>query len=264
MRVAREKRIVAQELSVMSESLSNRVALVTGGSTGIGRAVALQLAESGARVIITGRHEDTLRESASQHPNIGFLVADVAQLSDAGRTIDEVQRRYARLDILVNNAGAAAIVPLDQADPAHVRWVFDVNVHGLVETSRLALPLPRESKGTIVNVASSSADQPFPGSSVYSASKAAVVALTRSWGQELAEDGVRVNAVSPGPIFTAPYRTSGIPEQIELIERITLQHVPLKRFGTPEEVASVVVFLCSPAASFVTGAQYTVAGGLEA
>jgi NAD(P)-dependent dehydrogenase (short-subunit alcohol dehydrogenase family) len=248
----------------MSESLTNRVALVTGGSTGIGRAVACQLAESGVRVVITGRHEETLRESASQHPNIGFLVADVAQLSDATRTIEEVKRLHGRLDILVNNAGAAAIVPLDQADPAHVREVFDVNVHGLVETTRLALPLLRESKGTIVNVASSSADQPFPGASVYSASKAAVVALTRSWAQELAADGVRVNAVSPGPIFTAPYRAAGIPEQIELIERITLQRVPLKRFGTPDEVASVVVFLCSSGASYVTGAQYTVAGGVEA
>ena len=143
----------------MSESLTNQVALVTGGSTGIGRAVACRLAESGVRVLITGRHEDTLRESASQHPNIGFLVADVAQLSDAARTIDEVQRLYGRLDILVNNAGATAIVPLERADPAHVRWVFDVNVHGLVETTRLALPLLRESEGTIVNIASSSADR---------------------------------------------------------------------------------------------------------
>lgn len=246
----------------MTNPLEKLVALVTGGSTGIGRAVACRLAESGARVVITGRHEETLRESASRHPNIDFVVANVVDPSDAARTIEDVERRHGRLDILVNNAGIAPFLPLDHAAPAHVREVFEVNVYGLVETTRLALSLLRKSKGTIVNVASIGADQPLPGSSVYSASKAAVVALTRCWAQELATHGVRVNSVSPGPIDTPILSKTGVPK--EQIEQMALQLVPLKRFGKPEEVASVVVFLCSPDASFVTGAQYTVGGGMEA
>lgn len=247
---------------MMSGPNENQVALVTGGSTGIGRAVARRLAESGACVIITGRHVDTLRESASQHPNIGFLVADVSEPSDATRTIEEIHRLYGHLDILVNNAAVAPFAPLDHADPTHVRTIFDVNVHGLVEITRLALPLLRSSKGTIINISSIAADQPLPGSSVYSASKAAVVALTRAWAKELAADGVRVNVVSPGPIDTPALSKTGVPK--EQIEQMVLSLIPLKRIGTPEEAASVVVFLCAPGASFVTGAQYTVGGGMEA
>ena len=248
-----------------SQKLESQVALVTGGSTGIGRAIALRLAKSGARVVITGRHEEALREAAAQHPSIGHVVADVSVVADAARTIEEVKRRHGRLDVLVNNAGVAPMAPLSDAAPEHVRGVFDTNVLGLVELTRQALPLLRASKGSIVNLSSVVADQPFANMSVYAASKAAVLALSRAWAQELAGDGVRVNAVSPGPIETPIFGKMGLgKEQLEGMAAGMISQIPLRRFGKPEEVAAVVGFLASPDASFVTGAQYPVGGGIEA
>ena len=241
----------------------NQIALVTGGSTGIGAATALHLANHGAKVVITGRHEDALRESAARHAKIDYLVADVAR--DAARTIDHVKSKHGRLDILVNNAGAFEIGPLSDATPAHVQRVLDVNVAAVIETTRAALPLLRPSKGTIVNIASIVADQPFANMSVYSASKAAVLALTRAWAKELAADGIRVNAVSPGPIETPIFAKLGMPaEKLEQMAASIRTQVPVQRYGTPEEIANVIGFLASKAASFVTGGQYTVAGGMEA
>ncbi|HEX8908451.1 MAG TPA: SDR family oxidoreductase [Anaeromyxobacteraceae bacterium] len=249
----------------LEKTFESKVALVTGGSTGIGRAVARELALAGAQVLITGRHEAELRESASQHPAIGYLVADVARPADAARTLEEVRRRHGRLDILVNNAGIATPAPLSDASPEHARQIFEVNVLGLVELTRQALPLLRQAKGAVVNVASVVADHPFPNMSVYSASKAAVVALTRSWAQELAADGVRVNVVSPGPIETPIFGKSGLPQaELDAMAADIVNRVPMKRFGKPEEVAAVVAFLAAPGSSFVTGAQYTVGGGIEA
>jgi len=247
------------------ETLASQVALVTGGSTGIGRAVALHLARAGARVVVTGRHEAPLKESAAQHPAIGWIASDVSRLQDAAAVVEEVRRRHGRLDIVVNNAGIAPAAPLEDADPDHVRRILDVNVAGLIELTRQALPLLRQARGTIVNIASVAADQPLASMSVYAASKAAVVALTRAWAQELAPHGVRVNAVSPGPIETPIFGKMGLPkEELDQLASGILERVPLKRLGRPEEVAAVVGFLASPHSSFVTGAQYTVGGGIEA
>jgi NAD(P)-dependent dehydrogenase (short-subunit alcohol dehydrogenase family) len=148
-----------------------------------------------------------------------------------------------------------------------VRRIFDANVHGLVETTRAALPLLRESKGAIVNIASMVVDRPFAAMSVYSASKAAVLALTRAWAKELAPDGVRVNAVSPGPIETplfTPDKLGLPPKDLEQMAAAVQQLVPMHRFGRAEDVAHVIAYLLSSGASYVTGAQYTVAGGMEA
>ncbi len=248
-----------------STTLDSKIALVTGGSSGIGRAVALQLADAGAKVVVTGRSEELLKEFAAQHPGIGWIVSDVTQPREAAAAVEEVRRRHGRLDILVNNAGIAPVAPLEKAEPGHVRQILDVNVAGLIEVTRQALPLLIQARGTLINVASVVADQPFANMSVYAASKAAVVALTRAWAQELAPQGVRVNVVSPGPIETPIYGKMGLPkQQLEEMASGILGQVPLRRFGKPEEVAFVVGFLASPQSSFVTGAQYTVGGGIEA
>jgi NAD(P)-dependent dehydrogenase (short-subunit alcohol dehydrogenase family) len=248
-------------------SFEGQVALVTGGSSGIGAAVALALAQAGAKVVITGRHEATLRAAAARHPGIGYVVADVARPEDVARSVEEVRARFGRLDALVNNAGILEIVPLGDASPEHVRRTFETNVTGLIETTRAALPLLRKSRGAIVNLTTVIADQPFANMSVYCASKAAVLALTRSWAQELAPEGIRVNAVSPGPIETPMFSAEKLGiggTALEELATSVLGQVPLKRFGKPEEVAQVIAFLASGAASYVTGAQYSVGGGIEA
>jgi NAD(P)-dependent dehydrogenase (short-subunit alcohol dehydrogenase family) len=253
--------------SSVSFSFDNQVVLVTGGSTGIGAAAADQLARAGATVIVTGRTESTLETAAAQHAGISYIVADVARAEDSARLFAEVQSRHGRLDVLVNNAGIIEIMPLATLDTAHVRRTFDTNLVGLIEVTRLALPLLSASKGSIVNITSTQSDQPFASTSVYAASKAALLALTRAWAKELGPLGIRVNAVSPGPIDTpinSAEKLGLAPQDFEGMMAGVTSMVPLGRFGTPSEVAHVIAFLASSAASFVTGAQYHVGGGLEA
>jgi NAD(P)-dependent dehydrogenase (short-subunit alcohol dehydrogenase family) len=250
-----------------SFSFVNQVVLVTGGSTGIGAATADFFARAGAHVVITGRTERTLASAAARHANISYVVADVARAEDSALVLAEVRARHGRLDALVNNAGVIEIMPLAKLDTSHVRRTFDTNVLGLIEVTRLALPLLTSSKGAIVNITSTQSDQPFASTSVYAATKAAVLALTRAWAKELGPLGIRVNAVSPGPIDTpinSPENLHMTPQQFDAMKSGVVSMVPLARFGKPHEVAPVIAFLASNAASFVTGAQYHVGGGIEA
>lgn len=245
--------------------LTNKTALVTGGGTGIGRTIAWRLAEQGADVLILGRNADTLREAASQHARISWAVADVGQTDDIARAVREAKERFGRLDILVNNAGIAPVTPLANLDMDEFDQVYRVNVRGVVDMTRQALPLLQASRGTVINISSAVGERPMPGLSVYASSKAAVSLLGKAWAKELAADGIRVNSVSVGPIETPIYDKAGLSDDAsqEHVDRVS-QLIPLGRFGTSDEVASVVAFLASDEAGYVTGSDYGVDGGFAA
>ncbi len=242
--------------------LKDKIILITGAGSGIGAIAAKRLAEEGAKVLIIGRTEKTLKESAAQHENISYEVADINQTADIKKILNVVKEKFGRLDALINNAGVAPVAPLGKISMAEVDKTFATNVKAVVELSQEFLPMLKESKGTIINIGSANASKPMPNMSVYSASKAALVALTRAWAKELAADGVRVNSVSVGPIWTPIYDKTSLSEEeskkhIETVKKI----VPLGRFGESEEVAAVIAFLASEESSFVTGADYAVDGG---
>jgi NAD(P)-dependent dehydrogenase (short-subunit alcohol dehydrogenase family) len=245
--------------------LKDKVALVTGGSTGIGEGTALAFANDGAKVLITGRNEDTLKTSADQHENISFLVADASKPEDAAKTIAHVEQLLGGLDILVNNAGVALFVPLENSSLEDFDAQFNTNVRGLYEITRQALPLLEKSKGVILSTASGVAVVPMANAAAYSATKAAVVALTKAWAKELAPKGIRVNAVSPGPIETPIFSKLGLSEEelAGMAESIAAQ-IPLQKFGKVVDIANAFVYLASDDAAFVTGAQLVVDGGFTA
>ena len=189
----------------------------------------------------------------------------MAKHDDVVKTIAHIEKTYKRLDVLVNNAGIATPIPFEQITMEHYDDIFNINVRGLIDVTLTSLPLLKESKGNIVNTASIVADDPFAGFSIYSASKGAVITLTKGLAKEFAEYGIRVNAVSPGPIATPLFGKMNLSEQEqEGMGESIKEMVPLGRFGTSEEVAAAVAFLASEKASYVTGAQYKVDGGIAA
>ena len=245
-------------------SLNDKVVIVTGGSSGIGRAAALGFARQGARVIITGRRAAPLDEAADEHPNIAALVADTAEPGDAVRTVAKAVDTWGRLDVLVNNAGAGAILPLVDATVDRIRSIFAVNVLGPSLLAAAALPHLAMTKGTIINVSSTFGHKPAAGLSHYAASKAALEHLTRCWALELAPQGVRVNAVAAGP--TESGALTGMmglsPEQAAAIKEQERERIPLKRRGNPDDIARWIMSLADPASEWVTGQVIAVDGGL--
>ena len=245
-------------------ALNDKVVIVTGGSSGIGRAAALSFARKGAKVVITGRRAVPLEEAAAGHPNIAGLVADAAAPDDAVRTIAKAVDTWGRLDVLVNNAGAGAILPLAGATADRIMKIFAVNVLGPSLLAGAALPHLAVAKGTIINVSSTFGHRPVAGLSHYAASKAALEHLTSCWALELAPRGVRVNAVAAGP--TESGALTGMmglsPEQAAAIEEQERERIPLKRRGEPDDVARWIVRLADPSSEWVTGQVIAVDGGL--
>jgi NAD(P)-dependent dehydrogenase (short-subunit alcohol dehydrogenase family) len=236
-----------------------RHAVVTGGATGLGWAIAERLVASGGTVTLWDRDAASVEAAARRLGDAGAAcVVDVASDADVARAVAEAKGKRGRIDALVNSAGITGPNTKVWDYPVDAwKQVFDVNVHGLFLCCRAVVPLMREAGyGRIVNIASVAGKDGNPNASAYSASKAAVMALTKSLGKELADTGVRVNCVTPAAVKTAIFDQMS-PEHIQFM----LSKIPMGRFGTPEEVAALVGWLCTEECSFSTGAVFDLSGG---
>lgn len=242
---------------------AERVVIVTGAGSGIGRATAVAFAEAGARVLGVGRRVAALERTAAAHPNIAVHPADLRKAEACGAVVAAAVDRLGRLDVLVNNAGATAPMPLAQTSADGIRDLFDLNVTAPSLLAAAALRQLRTVRGTIVNVSSTYGHRPVAGVAQYAASKSALEQLTRCWALELAADGIRVNAVAPGPTESEALAAAGLSAStIERIKDEESTRIPLQRRGTPEEVTAWIVRLADPGATWLTGQVLAVDGGL--
>ena len=240
-------------------SLNGSIALITGGSTGIGLATAKRFVSEGAYVFITGRRQQELAAATKEiGRNVTGIPGDVANLADLDRLFAQIEREKGRLDVVFANAGSATLTPLGTITEEHYDSLFDGNVKGLIFTVQKALPLMTDGASIILN-ASIVASKGLPDWSVYSATKAAVRSLARTWTTDLKSRRIRVNAVSPGFTDTPPWRSI---EGAEEVMKTISSNVPLGRFGTADEIAKAVVFLASRDNSYITGTELFVDGGV--
>lgn len=242
--------------------LSGKIALITGGTTGIGLATAKLFVAEGATVIVTGRNQETLHQAKKiLGPAVDVIAADAADLEQITNLFAQVKERHPCIDALFVNAGVAKFAPAEQVTPEFFDYQFNINVRGVFFTVKEAIPLLSDG-GAILLTSSIAGDGGMPTTSVYAATKAAVRSFGRTLAAELAPRRIRVNTVSPGPIATPIFDKLGLSsEQTAGFSSSMTENNPLKRFGQPEEVAQAALFLLSDASSYTTGSELLVDGG---
>jgi 3-oxoacyl-[acyl-carrier protein] reductase len=250
----------------MSKKLEGQVAVVTGASKGIGAAIAEHLAAAGAAVVVNfassrAGAEAVVGRIRQAGGKAVAVQADVSKLEDVRRLFAETKKAFGKLDILVNNAGVYEFAPLEAISAEHFHKQFDLNVLGLLWATQEAVKHFGPSGGSIVNISSVAATSAPPNFSVYSGTKAAVVAITRSLAQELGPRKIRVNAVSPGMVETEGWHAAGIADSD--FRKATEAQTPLGRIGQPQDIAPAVVFLASPESAWTTGEPLYISGGLR-
>jgi NAD(P)-dependent dehydrogenase (short-subunit alcohol dehydrogenase family) len=246
-----------------TNKLAGKIALITGGSSGLGLATAKRFVAEGAYVFITGRRQPELDAAVKEiGGNVSAIRGDVSNLADLDRVFVTIKKQKGRLDVLFANAGGGTFVPLEQVTEAHFDKYFDINVKGTLFTVQKALPLI-PAGGVIVITGSMVSIKGFPAFGVYSATKAALRSFARTWSVDLKSKNIRVNVISPGTVVTPGYKSElGLTdEQIEGFKAQAAATTPLGRTGTPDEIAKAVVFLASDDSSFVNGIELFVDGG---
>ena len=244
--------------------LDGKVALITGGNSGIGLATAKRFVNEGATVFITGRRQDQLDLAVQEiGGNVTGVQGDISTLADLDRLFATIGERTGRIDILFANAGFGEFAPLGQISEAHFDKIFGINVKGTLFTVQKALPLMPDGSAIVINGSIASV-KGMPAFGVYSATKAALRSFARTWSVDLKGRGIRVNVVSPGTVVTPAYKNAlGLSDaQIEDMKTQAAATTALGRAGTPDEIAKAVVFLASDESSYVTGIELFVDGGM--
>lgn len=249
---------------IIMKKLEGKVAVITGGNSGIGLATAERFVSEGAYVFINGRRQSELDAAVKKiGKSISGVQGDVSNLADLDRLYATVKEQKGRIDILFANAGVGELVPLGEISEAHFDKTFRINVKGVLFTVQKALPLFQDGGGSIILNASIASSKGAEALSVYSATKAAIRSFARTWTVELKHRKIRVNAISPGPIDTPGFNGLALSEeQIEQFKTSIVSTVPMGRMGSPDEVAKVVSFLASDDSSFITGIELFVDGGM--
>ncbi|MFX1706935.1 glucose 1-dehydrogenase [Chitinophaga sp. CC14] len=244
------------------DQLQNKTAVITGGNSGIGYATAADFLAKGAKVLITGRKPEAVQQAvAALGGEIDSFIADQGKINDSQKLAEYVRDRYGKIDVLFVNAGVAAFASFADITETSFDMIMDINLKGAFFTVQHLLPLINDG-GTIILLSSVNAYSGMPGASVYSASKAGLNSLGRTLSRELASRKIRVNIVNPGPVATPIFEKSGIPKEA-ISEEQMAKSLPIGRIGQPEEIAKLVSFLASDDASFITGAEYNIDGGIS-